>query len=331
MSEKLVSIIVTAYNCSYYINSCIKSLLNQSYKKIEIIIINDCSTDKTKLKIKKFKDKRIRLINNKKNIGVSRSLNKGLKLSNGEYVAINDADDISNKNRIEKQIKFLEKNKKVNLLASSILIKKINKKMGIRIIQENLDLIKFYNIFDNYFTPSTFFFRKKKIEKYKIKFRKNFEPCQDFDFISQLYEKTNHLEIFSEPLIIYNERLNSLSYRKKADPFLNKNIKIGQKNILNLLKKKKYKNDAIKIMKIMNKAEIDLNEVKLNRLITMIIKCFYIVTKKKFSLKLYIFIIKFIIFAYQHKYQNKFLFFKYLYKFYQKLSNFSKFFVYKYL
>lgn len=66
MSEKLVSILVPIYNGSFYIKNCINALLNQSYKKIEIIIANDCSTDDTFLKIKKFKDKRIKIINNKK-------------------------------------------------------------------------------------------------------------------------------------------------------------------------------------------------------------------------------------------------------------------------
>lgn len=330
MSDKLVSIVVPVYNGSYYINSCIKSLLGQSYKKIEILIINDGSTDKTKLKIKKFKDKRIKLINNKKNIGLARSLNKGFKLCKGEYIALNDVDDRSNKDRIEKQIKFLNKSKKIYLVASSIKLKKINCRTTIRIIENDPDIIKFYNIFDNYFTPSTFLFKSEVFKKYKIKFRKKLEPSQDFDFISQFYSKGLRIETIQEPLVTYTERSNSMSQRKNIKTFINSNIQIGQNNILRLFKKNNYRKEAIQIINIMNKVPINLNNIKLNKLINIIKICFYKVTKKKYEMKLYFFILKFIIFAYKDKYRKSFLIFKYCYKNYKKLFNFSKIFVHKY-
>lgn len=238
MSEKLVSILVPIYNGSFYIKNCINALLNQSYKKIEIIIANDCSTDDTFLKIKKFKDKRIKIINNKKNIGVAETLNRALKLSKGEFIALNDIDDVSAIDRIEKQLKFLKKNKRIHLVASSIKIKKYKKNIKKRIIYHKGNLLKFYNIFNNYFTPSTFFFKREIYEKYKIKFRKQFEPSQDFDFVSQLYRKKLLLEIIEEPLVTYLERNNSLSQRRKKNIFLKSSTQICQDNISYLLKKK---------------------------------------------------------------------------------------------
>lgn len=314
MSEKLVSIIVPIYNGSYYVNNCINHLINQSYKKIEIIIINDASTDNTFLKIKKFKDKRIKIFNNKKNIGVAQCLNKGLKLCKGGYIALNDVDDLSQKNRIEEELKFLKKNKNVHLVASFIKIKTLKKKIITRIIPHHSNLLKFYSIFNNYFTPSTFLFKREIYKKYKIKFRKQCEPSHDFDFISQLYRKKLKLEIIRKPLVIYQERINSLSKRNKKNAFLNVNLQIVPNNILYYLKNNNYKNEANQIANIINKNKFDIEKIELNKLIKIIKICFYKTTKKKYDLSLYLFILKFIFFAYRLKYKKTYLISKYLYK-----------------
>ena len=317
MSEKLVSIIVPIYNGSYYVNNCINHLINQSYKKIEIIIINDASTDNTFLKIKKFKDKRIKIFNNKKNIGVAQCLNKGLKLCKGEYIALNDVDDLSQKNRIEEELKFLKKNKNVHLVASFIKIKTLKKKIITRIIPHHSNLLKFYNIFNNYFTPSTFLFKREIYKKYKIKFRKQCEPSQDFDFISQLYRKKLKLEMIRKPLVIYQERINSLSQRKRKNIFLKTNKQIGQKNILYYLKNNNYKNEANEIINILNRNNINIKKIEFDKLIKIIKICFFKTTKKKYSFSLYLFILKFIIFAYHQKYKKTYLIVKYFYKLFQ--------------
>ena len=81
------------------------SILNQTFDNFEYIIINDGSTDNSLSIIKSYKDKRIKIINNSKNLGISRSLNKGIRQAKGEYIARHDSDDISRKDRLEKQIK----------------------------------------------------------------------------------------------------------------------------------------------------------------------------------------------------------------------------------
>lgn len=101
----LVSIIVPAYNVESTIKNAINSLIHQSYKNIEIIIINDGSTDKTLEAINEIakKDSRIRVVNNKENLGVYRSRNLALKYCHGEFITIHDADDISHPRKIEIQ------------------------------------------------------------------------------------------------------------------------------------------------------------------------------------------------------------------------------------
>lgn len=105
--NKLVSIIVPAYNCEKYIAQCIESILNQTYKNIEIIIINDGSTDTTEEKIKFYKDKRIKYHKNK-NRGVSETRNYGIKESKGEYICFIDSDDVVSTRYIEDFISNIE-------------------------------------------------------------------------------------------------------------------------------------------------------------------------------------------------------------------------------
>ena len=104
-----VSILMTVYNAEKYLKQSIYSVINQTYKNWELIIVDDCSTDKSLSIIKRFKNKKFRIFPLKKKIGRTKALNFGLKKIKGNYVAILDADDISNKKRIETQINFFKK------------------------------------------------------------------------------------------------------------------------------------------------------------------------------------------------------------------------------
>lgn len=109
-NNPLVSVIMPAYNAAEYAEQAVESILNQTYKRFEFIIIDDASTDSTLniLKDIRAKDKRIILIQNKKNLGVTRSLNKGLELAKGEYIIRMDADDWSYPDRFELQVKLMQ-------------------------------------------------------------------------------------------------------------------------------------------------------------------------------------------------------------------------------
>ncbi|PGA14220.1 hypothetical protein COL65_22230 [Priestia aryabhattai] len=113
----LVSVIMSVYNTeNSYLVEAIESILNQTYENFEFIIIDDCTNEGNVEVIKKYKDSRINLIQNKNNLGLTRSLNKGIKLAKGKYIARMDADDISELDRFEKQINYLEENPEVMVL-----------------------------------------------------------------------------------------------------------------------------------------------------------------------------------------------------------------------
>ena len=121
-----VTVLMPVYNASRFLIEAVNSMLNQTFTDFEFLIINDGSTDGSDEMLKTFFDERIRVINNIGNEGLIRTLNKGIALSKGEYIARMDADDISLPGRLEKQVQFLDANKDVAILATRLI--QINEK-----------------------------------------------------------------------------------------------------------------------------------------------------------------------------------------------------------
>lgn len=125
MSKKfpLVSVITPVYNGEDFLRDSIESILNQTLKDFEYIIIDDCSNDNTWQIIKKYskEDERIKIYKNEKNLGIAGNRNRGLSLSNGKYIAWQDADDISFPDRLEKQCSILEKNHQIGIVGGYLL------------------------------------------------------------------------------------------------------------------------------------------------------------------------------------------------------------------
>ena len=106
--DELVSVIMPTYNRGYIIKMAINSILNQTYKNFEFIIIDDCSTDNTNEIVSEYKDKRIKYIKLEKNSGANYARNVGLQNANGKYITFQDSDDYSYPNRIEKEVESLK-------------------------------------------------------------------------------------------------------------------------------------------------------------------------------------------------------------------------------
>ena len=120
MKEPLVSVIMPVYNtpCEYLVEA-VQSILNQSYKNFELIIIDDGSDSKTKAVLKSFNDKRIVLLENEKNRGLVYTRNCGLDNARGAYIACMDSDDSAYKHRFRKQVEFLENNPEIGVLGTA--------------------------------------------------------------------------------------------------------------------------------------------------------------------------------------------------------------------
>lgn len=116
----LVSVILPVYNAALYLRQAVDSILGQTFTDFELLLINDGSTDDSENIIQSYNDGRIRYVKNEGNSGLIFSLNKGIELACGEWIARMDADDISLPERLEKQLTFLTSNPLVELLATTV-------------------------------------------------------------------------------------------------------------------------------------------------------------------------------------------------------------------
>jgi len=208
-----VSVIMGTYNTSKYIGECVESVLNQSFQDFEFIIINDCSTDNTLKIIKKYEDNRIKIINNNKNVGVAESLNKGLHIAKGKYIAVMDSDDVMMPERLQITYNYLEKNKKVFLVGGALYYMEDNG----RLIRKDVPLIGYDRIRKRLkkrscFWHNTIMFRNDKKTFYRGKFR----YAQDYDLFTRLDTKGKRMENIPDILAKYRIHNSSSSYSRRT-------------------------------------------------------------------------------------------------------------------
>jgi glycosyltransferase involved in cell wall biosynthesis len=122
IDEPLISIIMPVFNGEKYLHKAIKSILSQTLDDFEFLIINDGSTDNTRNIIESYKDERIRLIDNEINLGLASSLNRGISLSRGVYIARMDADDVSFPERFKRQVEHLQAHPEIDLLGCRAVV-----------------------------------------------------------------------------------------------------------------------------------------------------------------------------------------------------------------
>lgn len=218
MEKVQVSVILSAYNEEErWFRKAVESILNQSFNEFELILILD-NPSNTLLEniIKEYasKDSRIVYIKNEKNLGLVESLNKGIKNAKGKYIARMDADDIADIDRLKKQYDFMENNKDIDLVGTSVeFIDEEDKVIhGKTFVAKNSDKIKEYLKYTNVVVHPTFFFRKSVLEK--LKGYREVPFAEDYDFMCRLVGAGYKVTNLDEPLLKYRIRQNSISRDK---------------------------------------------------------------------------------------------------------------------
>lgn len=208
--EPLVSIITPLYNSEKYIGETIESVLNQTYKNWEMLIIDDCSKDNGVKIVNNYilKDKRIKLFRNEKNEGVSFSRNRAIDLSQGKYIAFLDSDDLWKKEKLEKQISFMEKN---NIDLSYTGYEKINTDGSLRGEIKVPKKIDYKELLKNCLINCiSGVYRKKKFEVFRFKKTK----VEDYVFWLEIFKQIDYAYGIQESLAYYRVSNNSRSSNK---------------------------------------------------------------------------------------------------------------------
>lgn len=219
--DDLVSVIMPAYNCEKYVTDSIKSVLGQTYSKLEIIVIDDGSIDDTVNIIEEFakKDKRIKFYKNDKNQGVSVTRNRGVSLSNGEWIAYLDSDDIWVKDKIEKQLTIAKKTG-VDFIfnGSSFIDEQGEPYEWILHVPEKItykELLK-----QNVISCSSVLIKKHYVEKIKME---RDDIHEDFGTWLRILKNGTYAYGINEPLLVYRISSNSKSGNKIKSLLMNYN------------------------------------------------------------------------------------------------------------
>ena len=208
-----VSVVTSVYNGEAYVEECIDSILNQTFQDFEYIILNNGSTDRTAEILNHYTDSRIHIIH-QENLGISRSLNKGINLSKSELIARLDADDYALPQRLEKQIAFMEQHPKVVLCGSRFkeLVGENFSPQKVQFVEQDKDIRKTISRF-NPFSHSTTMIRKTAFTKIGG-YNKNFEYSQDYDLWIRLLN-VGEASILKEELVVARLAEQSTSYKNR--------------------------------------------------------------------------------------------------------------------
>lgn len=206
-----VSIVLPTYNGERYIRESIDSILNQTYKDWELIIVNDCSTDNTINIIEEYaeKDKRIKIINNKKNEKLPKSLNIGFREAVGEYLTWTSDDNAYLDRALEEMVKFLEQNSKYQMVCAQMDFVDKNGNFMYKHVEYS-DLLMFYNDC----VGACFMYRNKVLREVGEYDTEKF-CIEDYEYWMRIIKKYGSIGFLKETLYKYRKHEESLTDTKK--------------------------------------------------------------------------------------------------------------------
>ena len=205
----LVTVLMTVYNGVEYLETSVQSIINQTFKDFEFLIINDCSTDDSVKIIESFNDKRIIIYNNENNLGQTKSLNIGLKLAKGKYIARIDADDVAFPIWLEKLVNYIREHTEYAAVSPNVvIIDSVDKRKKIRRVPASFHEIIFHIFYDSPMNHVGVLMNKDLILRHGG-YDEEFKITQDYELWSSLVR--NNYSITNIPDVLMSCRVHSLS------------------------------------------------------------------------------------------------------------------------
>lgn len=276
-SNLKVSLLIPCYNVSPFLDDAMQCIINQTYSNLEIVLINDGSTDNTLEKLTTFanKDSRIILVNNEQNIGLIKSLNKGINYCTGSYIERFDADDLIGLDRIEKQIEIIVDNPTIDLITSYATYINPKGKFHSKVASfhcNSLHSAEFLSLFECPLLHAGMLIKNSLLNEYKYDDNLNSSHIEDYDLFSRLI--INKINLFVDTRenqrYFYRRNPNSVSSRNlfiQQDNSIQKS-KENLKSMLNysmddeILKAIILKKETKWTPKILSNAALELKKIK---------------------------------------------------------------------
>jgi glycosyltransferase involved in cell wall biosynthesis len=227
----LVSVILPVYNAEKYLRDAVRSILDQSHRNFELIVIDDGSTDNSAAIINGFTDNRITVIKNGPNLGLITSLNKGIELASGKYIARMDADDISAGDRFAKQVEFMETRPAVGLCGSdyySFSGNHFDKKVTLK----DPEVLKTWLLFTPPVCHPSVMIRASILKSNHLRYDHAYKHVEDYELWTRIAQFSSLANI-DEFLLYYRDHAGQVSHRKREEQIVNS--KKVQRNYLKQL------------------------------------------------------------------------------------------------
>lgn len=227
----LVSVVIPTYNGAMYLRSSLLSILRQTHRELEIIVVNDGSTDETEEILASFSDPRIRVIRNSKNLGIVRSLNTGVNLASGDFIARMDSDDIAHPRRIEYQIRHFKMKPHLGVLGTCFEFLEHNTLVEFPKSHNHIKSRLFY--FNSIGHPTAMI--NRRVVGSDFVYSDGFKHAEDYELWARLSHQY-YLENLPDNLLkyrIHSDQISS-SFKKSQDEVVNV-IRINNANRLGIL------------------------------------------------------------------------------------------------
>ena len=219
----LVSVLMPVYNAQKYVAQAIESVLSQTYRHFELVLIDDGSTDGSVDIIRSFHDRRIVFVENPGNLKIIATLNRGIELCRGKYIARMDADDVCMPDRLEKQVRYLEQNPQVALCGSWVRLTDAGGKITGRVRNAAVpELVRISLLFSVPFVHPSVMMRAAIVKEFR--YSPHALHCEDYDLWLRLAAHNYPMANIPEYLLHYRWHSENISQEKNEEQTRQKNI-----------------------------------------------------------------------------------------------------------
>ncbi len=224
----LVSVVMPTFNSEKWIGAAVGSILSQTLRDLELIVVDDGSADATAEVVSGIHDSRIKLIRLARNSGSAVARNRAIEVARGEFVALMDSDDIALPHWLERQVGYLRQNPDCGLRGA--WIRAFGAREGIWTCYEHHDHIKADLLFRCGMNQNTVVFRRELMNNLGLKYDENFDVAQDYEFWTRCIDRMRFSNA-QEVLVNYRIHKNNVSVRRKSKSFSNaQEIRLRQLN-----------------------------------------------------------------------------------------------------
>lgn len=214
----LISVVMSVYNEENYLQEAIDSILKQTVQDFELIVVDDCSTDRTRDILREYQDPRIRVVWNEENRGLTANLNLAVSLAKGQYIARMDGDDLSHPNRFERQLRYLKEHPEMKLI--SCRTETFGKEHLRSDIQGDPEYLRCRMLVRPVLAHPGFLVRGEVFRELGFRYDESFRQAQDYDLAARISRKYA-IGICPEILLEYRAHSGQVSSKSGSRQFAN--------------------------------------------------------------------------------------------------------------